>query len=158
MRLEEDEGDAYRNQKNSKILLYVLIANAIIVTIMQTSIFFELFRFLEDMLRMMPGESPLRLKLEEYMKITSILQYPIALICISFPILTYLKLRRTYKTGGWGDIRAWFRLIGISSLISAFVIFFFFIILMPLFGAFILLSFPFLATGIILLRSLKHVK
>lgn len=158
MHLEENEGNSYKNQKNSKILLYVLIANAIIVTIMQASIFFELFRFLEDMLRMMPGEDPLRLKLEGYMKITSILQYPIALICISFPILTYLKLSRTYKTGRWGDIRAWFRLLGIFSLISAFVILFFFIILMPLFGAFMLLFFPFLATGIILLRSLKYIK
>ncbi|MGQ9479691.1 MAG: hypothetical protein ACUVQ0_06765 [Thermoproteota archaeon] len=105
----------------------------------------------------MPGESPLRLELEEYMRITSILQFPIALIYTSFPILTYFKLRRTCKTGRWSDIRAWFRLVGIFYLISAFGVFFF-MILMPFFGGFLNLSFPFLATGIILLCSLKYIK
>ncbi|MBO3755217.1 MAG: hypothetical protein FGF53_10160 [Candidatus Brockarchaeota archaeon] len=100
----------------------------------------------------MPEEDPLRLELEEQIRIISILQFPIAFVCAAFPIPTYLKLRRAKKTGRWSDVKAWFRLVGILSLISAFGIFFIFAILMPFFGGFMLLSFPFLATEIILLR------
>ncbi|MGB9718700.1 MAG: hypothetical protein ACPL4E_09745 [Thermoproteota archaeon] len=149
MCLEENKTDLYENVKNSKTLLFVLV-------VMQTSSLFSTFRFLESMLRMVPNESPSKLKLEEYMRVTLMLQFPVALIYTSLPILTYLKLRRTYKTGRWSNMRAWFRLIGIFSLMSASGIFF--MILIPFFGAFMLLSFPFLATGIILLCSLKHIK
>ncbi len=151
-----NKGDPHENVENSKILLSVLVANAIILVIIQTSVSFKLFGFFESMLEMMPEESSLGLK--EQMRIASILQFPIALIYTFFPILTYLKLRRTYKTGKWSDMKAWFRLVGILSLISAFGIFFIFTILMSFFGGFMLLSFPFLATGIILLRSLKYIK
>ncbi|MEM3712924.1 MAG: winged helix-turn-helix domain-containing protein [Thermoproteota archaeon] len=154
---------SHKNLETSQILMFVLIANTVILAIVlvyAAGTAYEILKFFEGTTRAAGGRLPqlensLFLFSLEFMFPTLVLEFVATFLYAFLSLLTRLKLKKVKESNQWDGIKSWFKSIGILAFVNFFA--FLPLILTFLGGSVLLQAASILGTGIILLRSVKYI-